>query len=135
MGSKSQYVVVGTILLALITGMVLAHALRWAFVTMDVNDPFIFGMREFTLSALIGYGLAAGAAGFVLRHKPTFGLAVEVVDELSKVTWPTREETGNATVVVIITVLISSAYLGAFDAMWLALTDWILGIGPNTPMG
>ena len=69
----------------------------------------------------------AGAA-FCLMHGSTRQLASEVVEELTKVTWPTRAETGAATVVVIVTVLLCSAYLGVFDAMWLWLTDKILGV-------
>ena len=130
MQSKSRYVVVGVLALAVITAMVLSHGFEYLWVRVGLDDFPLFGVRQFSISRVLGYGLAAIAAVFVLKHQPTFALANEVVDELAKVTWPSREETGNATVVVIITVLISSVYLGAFDAVWLALTDWILGIEP-----
>ena len=39
----------------------------------------------------------------------------EVVSELKKVTWPTRKETLGATGVVLILVIIISAYLGLVD--------------------
>jgi preprotein translocase subunit SecE len=41
----------------------------------------------------------------------------EVVSELRKVHWPTRQETMAATVVVIVVVLIVSLGLGLVDAM------------------
>ena len=54
------------------------------------------------------------------------------MDELARVTWPSREETGNATVVVIVTVLVCSVYLGVFDAFWMWVTNMILGIRGST---
>ncbi|MCC6810654.1 MAG: preprotein translocase subunit SecE [Deltaproteobacteria bacterium] len=55
-------------------------------------------------------------------------LADEVALELSKVTWPSRQETWAATVVVIATVAISAAYLGVFDAVWSWASDALLSI-------
>lgn len=130
MTSRARYVIIGTIALAMVAAMALSHGFQWAFIRFDIDDPYLFGMRDLSLSTLLGYGIAVAAATFVFKHGPTYTLANEVVDELSKVTWPTREETGNATVVVIVTVLISSVYLGAFDAVWLYLTDLLLGIDP-----
>ncbi len=40
----------------------------------------------------------------------------EVVSELRKVHWPTRQETVAATIVVIVVVLIVSLWLGLVDA-------------------
>jgi preprotein translocase SecE subunit len=130
MGPRSRYVVVGIVLLAILLAVSLSHGLTWAFAQLGWEDlPIV--TREVTLTRVLAYGLSVGAAVFVLRHGPTFQLANEVVDELAKVTWPTREETGNATVVVIVTVIVCSAYLGIFDAVWLSLTNWILGVHPS----
>ena len=133
MQSKSQYVVAGVVGIAIIVAVVLGHGFQWLWATNGWYDPSLL-TRDFTLSRAIGYGIAAAAAAGVLFHKPTFQLALEVVDELSKVTYPTKEETGNATIVVIVAVLISAAFLGVFDAVWLWLTNWILGIS-EVPKG
>ncbi len=50
----------------------------------------------------------------------------EVVEELSRVTWPTQKETSSATVVVIIMVLLSGLILGAFDYLWTRVVQWVL---------
>jgi preprotein translocase SecE subunit len=76
---------------------------------------------------LVAYCIAAASALFCLLHRPTRQVAGEVVEELAKVSWPTRAETGSATVVVIVTVVICSLFLGFFDVMWRAISDWILG--------
>ena len=130
MGPRTRYVIVGIVVLAIFLGFSLWHALMWGWAQLGWDDLSLIG-REVTLTRLIGFGLALAAAAFVIKHGPTFQLANEVVDELAKVTWPTREETGNATVVVIVTVIVCSAYLGVFDAVWLSLTNWILGVHPS----
>ena len=122
---RDRYVFIGVIALAAIAALPIAHLLNWLFVYLGVTNPRIAGVLA--LTNLLGYCIAAAAAFFVLLHRPTRQLAGEVVEELSKVTWPTRAETGAATVVVIVTVLICSVFLGFFDVMWRALTDWILG--------
>ena len=133
--SKQNYVVVSIVLLAVLLGMTLSQGLQWIWVTLSWDDPFIGGVREVPMTAAIAYGIAFIGAVFTLKHKPTYELSLEIVDELSKVTWPSREETGNATVVVIVTVIICSVYLGAFDAVWLWLTDLLLGVPPGSEAG
>lgn len=122
---RDRYVFIGVIALAAITAMPIAHLLNWLFVYLGVTNPRIAGVLA--LTNVLAYCIAAAAALFCLLHRPTRQLAGEVVEELAKVTWPTRAETGSATVVVIVTVLICSVFLGFFDVMWRALTDWILG--------
>lgn len=68
-------------------------------------------------------GILTGYIGY--RHPKLNPLAHEVAGELSKVTWPSRQETYTSTVVVIVTSIIAAAYLGAFDALWSAFTDLI----------
>jgi len=46
----------------------------------------------------------------------------EVVAELKKVTWPTREETIKLTAVVIAISVIVGAFIGGLDSMFLKIT-------------
>ena len=50
----------------------------------------------------------------------------EVVLEMSRVTWPASKETTNATVWVIMFVLVAGAVLGAFDSLWAWIIKMIL---------
>jgi preprotein translocase subunit SecE len=127
-GSKQHYVTLGILALTVAVALPLGHGFEWLWVYLNLEDPHFLGMQQLALTHVLGALVAIGAAAYAYLHKPTYALAGEVVDELTKVTWPTREETGNATVVVVVTVVICSAYLGAFDAVWLALTDWLLGV-------
>jgi preprotein translocase subunit SecE len=51
--------------------------------------------------------------------------------ELSKVTWPTRQEATNLTLVVLGTVLVSSLILGGFDLLFAQVFAFVLGIKSN----
>jgi preprotein translocase subunit SecE len=127
MGSRQRYVAVGVILLAILSAISLSHGLAWVWAQLGWDDmPTI--TREIPLTSVIGFSAGIVAAAFVLLHKPTLQLAAEVVDELSKVTWPTRQETGSATIIVIITVLACSLFLGLFDTVWMWLTSLILKV-------
>ncbi len=46
----------------------------------------------------------------------------EVISELKKVTWPTREETVKLTVVVIIISILVGAFIGGLDSLFLRAT-------------
>ena len=77
-----------------------------------------------------------GSAAFVIagvatviawRNEQVFGLASEVAGELRKVSWPSRKETLQSTIVVIVTTIIASAFLGVFDYTWSWVTRMIYG--------
>jgi preprotein translocase subunit SecE len=127
MANKQTYTVLGIVVLAGLAAVALTHGFAWIFIQAAWDDMPLVG-REVPVTTVLGYGLAALGAVFAIKHPRTFTLANEVVEELSKVTWPTREETSNATVVVIVTVVVCSVYLGVFDAVWLWVTSWMLGI-------
>ena len=74
----------------------------------------------------VGILLAAVATIWAYRHQRTQQGATETVAELRKVTWPTRKETSQATVVVIITVIIAAIFLQIFDLIWSKVTGYIL---------
>lgn len=48
--------------------------------------------------------------------------AEEIIAELRKVTWPTREETFNLTLVVIVVSLVAGAFLGGIDMFF----NWLI---------
>jgi preprotein translocase SecE subunit len=72
--------------------------------------------------AVIGGG---GLAVYLWRQERVNELARETVNELSRVTWPTRPELGAATVVVIVTSIVMAIILGLFDAFWSWVTTLI----------
>jgi preprotein translocase subunit SecE len=70
--------------------------------------------------------IAGAAALIAYRNERVYASVVDVTRELEKVTWPTSKETSAATIVVIVTVLISAVILSLFDAIWSKFTTWFL---------
>ena len=107
-------------------GYILAGALGfWLFdkVITLVWDEFA-EPPEVAVTALAALAGVATAM-FLWRHETTREFADEAAAELSKVTWPSREETWSNTVVVMVTSLIAAVILFAFDAAWSWVTDLI----------
>lgn len=52
----------------------------------------------------------------------------ETVGELRKVTWPTREEATNLTIIVVIVTFGMSAFLGIMDFLFTRLFALIIGV-------
>ena len=69
--------------------------------------------------------LAGVLTWVIYRNETVHTLAHEIGIELSKVTWPTREELKASVIVVLITSAIASLYTGALDFVWSAVTDLI----------
>lgn len=91
---------------------------------LNVADYAIIG-SQFTVSTLVGLLSMGVAAYFVLRTPQLMEFSLEVVAELKRVSWPERQETFAATIVVIVTIFIASIILGFFDLIWAWLTDFI----------
>ena len=75
----------------------------------------------------IGLSVSAGATFLAWRNPTVFSTASEVAVELTKVTWPTRQETKWATVIVIVTVIIGAVILSTYDLVWSWLTGLVYG--------
>src|SRR5262245_39983441 len=85
----------------------------WDFFRLPVPESFPVGVPEI-LAFLLGV-----AVFVVLRRQARvqeFGL--EVISELSKVTWPTRKETVISTGVIMVMVGIAAVLLFFFDTGW-----------------
>ena len=61
------------------------------------------------------------------RFIPRLGYFREVIGELKKVVWPTREEMRRLTIMVIIITIAIGLFLGAIDLGFTRLVDLFLG--------
>lgn len=64
----------------------------------------------------------------VMSDNPVVRYLRETRAELSKVSWPSRQEATNLTLIVLATVVVSAAILGSFDYLFAQLFALILGI-------
>ncbi|MDW8247237.1 MAG: preprotein translocase subunit SecE [Sandaracinaceae bacterium] len=81
-----------------------------------------FGIDSFSVIPLAISG-AILVAYFAYRQSQIRRFISEVIEELSLVNWPSREETYRSTMAVIIASIIAALYTGLFDALWSVLTD------------
>jgi preprotein translocase SecE subunit len=76
----------------------------------------VIRLTSIALGAVLGLGLYFNDESNAFMN--------EVVLEMIRVTWPNSKETTNATIWVLLFVLVSGAILGAFDSLW----SWIIKI-------
>ena len=123
-----RYVNLSFVMVGLLGWAVMAAFFGFGIESIDVDlNKHILG-AGFRLSNLLGLisGVALGVGLKLNKNVNTW--AVEVANELRKVTWPTWEETRLGTIVVIITSIVVALVLGLFDYVWAFVTSHIYGI-------
>ena len=82
-------------------------------------------MDEYVVSiaAIIGVGVAL----YLWNRTRARPLAEEVAEELTKVTWPSRDEVTKGTTVVVITTIITTVFFALMDQFWLWVTKHVYG--------
>ena len=90
---------------------------------LNIPDPQVLGGIK--LSSAIAFVVSALGGAYLFRDARARAFTNEVFAELRKVTWPSKNETRSATVVVLVTTAIISLILGVFDFVWAQLTGLI----------
>ncbi|MBK7538789.1 MAG: preprotein translocase subunit SecE [Myxococcales bacterium] len=78
-------------------------------------------------TSLVAFAITLGVGIKLYRDDRVYGLANEVAQELSKVTWPSSKEVRAATMVVLVMSLLSATILWSFDLAWSFLTERVYG--------
>jgi preprotein translocase subunit SecE len=113
-----------------------AGAIAIAFIVSKVADFAWFRLQNYKpaigeprdeivmpLSAIAGIAVAV----YCWYRTRTRQLAEEVATEMSKVTWPTREEVTNGTFVVIVTTIVSTVFFALMDKFWGFVSNLVYG--------
>jgi preprotein translocase subunit SecE len=111
-----RIVAIAYVVAALALGVFLEKVIELVLSYSRVNDFAVLG--DWSLSAVLGFGLAAIAAVVVWRIPRTQTVSLEVALELQRVTWPSLRETRAATVAVIVASAVAAVILGVFDMVW-----------------
>jgi preprotein translocase subunit SecE len=111
-----RIVAIAYVVAALAVGVFLEKVIELALSYARVNDFAVVG--DWSLSTVLGFGLAAVAAVVVWRIPRTQTVSLEVALELQRVTWPSLRETRAATMAVIVASVIAAVILGMFDMVW-----------------
>jgi preprotein translocase subunit SecE len=116
-----RLVLIFFVVAAIALGVFLERLVGFTFAGLRVADPAILG-DDWTLSTIIGYGVALVAAVVTWKSSRIQHLGLEVASELKKVTWPSMRETRAATVAVVVATFIAAVILGTFDFVWARLS-------------
>ena len=106
------------------------YALSLVLVAAGVVGFYWFGEWPVALRGLLVIGgLVAGTLVFLTSFKgvQTREFLAESRFELRKVVWPTRQEAGRATLMIIIAVIVISLILAGFDLVIQWAVQWLLG--------
>ena len=119
--SKQRYVLLAFVLFAILVGFTLQAALTSAFAQFAVPDNRIGGLVA-TSTAISVFGAASSLLALV-RSRRAMTFAGEVVGELLRVTWPSRDEALRASTTVVLTTLFTAILLAVYDFTWKNLAD------------
>ncbi len=111
-----RIVAIAYVIAALALGVFLEKVVELVLAYARVNDFAVIG--DWSLSFVLGLGLAAIAAIVVWRIPRTQTVSLEVALELQRVTWPSLRETRAATYAVIVASAVAAVILGVFDMVW-----------------
>ena len=126
--SNNRIVIVSYVVLAIVTGLFLEHVLLSAFGYFPLTQPLTTSFSSdtsYSWCTIIGLAISFGLAAWVWLTPRHHEVALEIVAELRKVSWPSLVETRAATIAVIVASLIAAVLLGFFDVFWRFLTDKI----------
>ena len=119
-----RFVVLSFIAAGILMGVSAQAGLVSGFGQFAVPDTRIGGLVN--LSTALSLALGALTFLVLLRNEQAVAFTDEVVEELSKVTWPTRDETVRASTTVVVTTLFTAAVLGGYDYLWKQVADLVL---------
>lgn len=119
-----RYVVLIHAVGAILLGMSIRAGLVSAVAQFGLVDTQIAGLvNATTIAAVAGAGLELA---FALRSVPLLTFTDEVLAEVSRVTWPTRDEAVRAATTVVMTVALMATVISLYDLLWKQLADLIL---------
>ena len=102
---------------AVVVGIFLEKILGIVFSYARLNDTALLG-DEWTLTTVLGYGIAAVLAVLAWRSPRVNAVSMQVAQELELVSWPNLRETRASTVAVVVASFIAAMVLGVFDFIW-----------------
>ena len=88
----------------------------------------VFADSDGTIASAAAAILGIVVSAALYRNAKVNKFSFEVAEELARVKWPTREETWNQTMIVLVVSVVAAIILGVFDATWSKLSDLVYQI-------
>ena len=119
------WVILVDVIAAILTILIVSSLVHSGFGRFGIADFRVFGSPVALSSAI---AMLSGVASFIflVRYRRAMVFTDEVIGELLKVTWPSREETLRASITVVATTIFTAALLAAYDYIWKNVADFFL---------
>jgi preprotein translocase subunit SecE len=126
LGAK-RYVYAGYFAAAICVAFLTSKFVELAWTRLQMWKPQYVGEPhgEIIMPASALFGVAV--AWYYWKEQRTRELAEEVASELSKVSWPSKDEVMSSTAVVIVTTIFSTIFFALMDRFWSFLTNLVYG--------
>jgi preprotein translocase subunit SecE len=121
-----RFVYAGYFAGAVAVGFMFSKLADFAWLRLQNFKPVVGDPRDeiiMPLSVIVG----AGTGLYFWYRTRARELAEEVAAEMAKVTWPSRTEVTNGTVVVIVTTIVSTVFFALMDKFWGFVTNLVYG--------
>ncbi len=122
--THQRYVLLALIATAILIGWTVQAGTVSGMAQFAYPDNRLMGLLN--TSTTLALVVSAGTFFALIRNKRVLTFGDEVVGELFKVTWPSREETVRASTTVVLTTLFTAGMLALYDLIWKNLADLIL---------
>lgn len=121
--NQQKWVNLSFVAASLLTAYVL-FVLAMKFSVVFDFEGRIRSLDKILLAAAFVFGIGLFIA--LIKNQTANGFMNEVVAEVSKVTWPTNNETFKATIAVLIAVTIAGIVLWTVDSVWVYLIGLVI---------
>jgi len=132
----TRYVLAGFFAAAIAVAYVVGRAIstawnkvadaQWAIDKAPWLSRIAEDQRE-TWGAVAGGVIAIAALAYVYRRQDIRQWVNESAAEMAKVTWPSKKEVTNGTIVVVVASLVATFYLALLDRFWGFVTNLVYG--------
>ncbi len=119
-----RLVIVSYLVFGIVIALFLGHVLSLLFARFGVTDGTI--LDQFKYSEVGGVALAIGGAIFCWVNPKIRQQALDVANELMRVTWPSWEETRISTFAVVVASLVAAIVLFGIDRFsYELMIEWL----------
>ncbi len=126
--NANRYVNIGFVLGGLLAWIVLTPFFAWIFNLLSPKLDVALVGQDLRLSNVLGLAVAVAGTAVLFVREQVYRGAVEIANELLRVTWPKWDETFSATRIVIVTTIVVALILGLFDFVWAKLSGFVYGV-------
>jgi len=112
------WVILTYVVAAFLTTLLVSSAVHSGFNTFGVADFRPVSFFPIALSSIIAFIAGVVFFAVMVRNRKVMTFTDEVIGELFKVTWPSRDETLKASVTVVATTAFTASLMAVYDVIW-----------------